>query len=163
MQMICAIMNRMYSFLNIDSIEWIYWYVREASTAIIVSNIALCYPLLRYVLKRTGLATSPTTDQSSEPPSFKRRFGLHKFSGMTGLSSFSKRTEDIRTESTDNITANDVSLEIWQSRQFVVEETAASDQARQIEQKESTIFGDTTGMVKVTVGTGSIEDLERGA
>jgi len=163
--MICAIMNRMYSFLNIDSIEWIYWYVREASTAIIVSNIALCYPLLRYILKRTGLATSVTTNQSSEPTQ-KRKFGLAKFSGLTGLSSFSKRTEDIGTESTDNITGNDVSLEIWQSRQFVVEETAATDPARHNGQdclKERTIFGDTTGVVKVTVGTGCDKDLERGA
>jgi hypothetical protein len=49
-QIACAIANRVYSFANIVSIQWIYWYVREASTAVIVSNIPNCYTLLRRIL-----------------------------------------------------------------------------------------------------------------
>ncbi|KAJ5385643.1 hypothetical protein N7509_008184 [Penicillium cosmopolitanum] len=49
-QIACAIGNRVYSFANIVSIQWIYWYVREASTAVIVANIPNCYTLLRRIL-----------------------------------------------------------------------------------------------------------------
>ncbi|KAH8651656.1 hypothetical protein BGZ61DRAFT_314413, partial [Ilyonectria robusta] len=44
---ISATLSRYYVFTEPDSILWIFWYVREASTAIIVANVPHLYALLR--------------------------------------------------------------------------------------------------------------------
>ncbi|KAK2608633.1 hypothetical protein QQS21_002862 [Conoideocrella luteorostrata] len=46
---IASVLNRYYCFAHPESILWIYWYVREASTAIIVTNVPHCYALPRKV------------------------------------------------------------------------------------------------------------------
>ena len=50
LQIIAATLNRYYCFVHPDDISWIFWYVREASTTIIVTNLPCCYNLMRYVL-----------------------------------------------------------------------------------------------------------------
>ena len=45
--MLSAILSKVASFENPFSSLWIFWYTREASTAIIVSNLPQCWVLLR--------------------------------------------------------------------------------------------------------------------
>ena len=47
-------MSRVYCFLHPDSILWIYWYVREASTAVIVVNVPNCFQLIKKATKIRG-------------------------------------------------------------------------------------------------------------
>lgn len=42
-----AILNKYYSFSETYGTEWIYWYIREAATAIIVANLPLTWTLLQ--------------------------------------------------------------------------------------------------------------------
>jgi hypothetical protein len=44
-KILASTLNRYYCFAHPDSIDWIYWYVREASTAVIVTNTPHCYAL----------------------------------------------------------------------------------------------------------------------
>ena len=44
---LCAILSKHLSFTQPFSAEWVYWYSREASTAVIVANMPYTWPLLR--------------------------------------------------------------------------------------------------------------------
>ena len=44
-------MSRVYCFLHPESILWIYWYLREASIAVIVVNLPNCFQLLKKTAK----------------------------------------------------------------------------------------------------------------
>lgn len=44
---IAAILNKIYSFTNPFGTEWVFWYVRESSTALIVANMPFVWGLPR--------------------------------------------------------------------------------------------------------------------
>jgi hypothetical protein len=46
-----AVLNKYYSFHHPFGSEWTYWYVRESSTAMIVSNLPFTWSLLRRIFK----------------------------------------------------------------------------------------------------------------
>jgi len=48
---LCAVLNKYYSFTQPFSPMWTFWYIREASTAIYVANMPMCWPLFRRVFK----------------------------------------------------------------------------------------------------------------
>lgn len=48
---LCATLNKYYSFSNPFSPQWTFWYIREASVAILIANIPNCWPLLRRLFK----------------------------------------------------------------------------------------------------------------
>lgn len=45
--MICAILSKYSSFTDPYAVEWVYWYCREASTIMIVSNMPYAWALIR--------------------------------------------------------------------------------------------------------------------
>jgi hypothetical protein len=47
--MLCAILSKRLSFTHPFSAEWVYWYCREASTAMIVANMPYSWALIRKV------------------------------------------------------------------------------------------------------------------
>jgi hypothetical protein len=49
--MACAIASKVSSFKDPYSVEWVYWYCREASTIIIVTNMPYAWGLIRKVFK----------------------------------------------------------------------------------------------------------------
>ncbi|KAH8673518.1 hypothetical protein BX600DRAFT_206826 [Xylariales sp. PMI_506] len=64
-----AILNKYYSFSETYGTDWIFWYIREAATAIITSCLPLCWTLMQRLFRvgsfngkssgqRTGEATS---------------------------------------------------------------------------------------------------------
>lgn len=48
---IAAILNKIYSFTQPYSTEWVYWYVRESSTALIVANLPFVWLFYRKVFR----------------------------------------------------------------------------------------------------------------
>ncbi|KAI0506398.1 hypothetical protein F5B22DRAFT_453168 [Xylaria bambusicola] len=59
-----AIANKYYSFTSPFASTWAYWYIRESSTALIVSNIPFLWTSVRFALRLTSSrgATSGKTD-----------------------------------------------------------------------------------------------------
>lgn len=47
--MICAILSKYSSFTNPFSVAWVYWYCREASTVMIVTNMPYAWTLIRRI------------------------------------------------------------------------------------------------------------------
>ncbi|KAK4940498.1 hypothetical protein LTR10_019372 [Elasticomyces elasticus] len=65
--MLCAILSKVSSFKHPYSSEWVYWYCREASTAMIVTNMPYSWGLLRKIFHvRSFLGGSDSTDQMQD-------------------------------------------------------------------------------------------------
>ena len=47
--MLLVIMNRVFNFVTPHSLVFLVWYNGEASTAVIIANIPLCWPLVRRI------------------------------------------------------------------------------------------------------------------
>ncbi|KAB8213254.1 hypothetical protein BDV33DRAFT_210386 [Aspergillus novoparasiticus] len=58
-QIICATLSKVYSFKDRFSPIWLFWYIREASTAICVANIPNCWSLARHILNLRSWTGSP--------------------------------------------------------------------------------------------------------
>lgn len=56
---VCAILNKIYSFTNPFGSEWVFWYVRESSTALIVANMPFVWSFYRRLL-HLGSGTKET-------------------------------------------------------------------------------------------------------
>lgn len=52
---LCAILNKYYSFTQPFGSEWTYWYVRESSTAILTANVPYVWALIRRVFSFRAL------------------------------------------------------------------------------------------------------------
>lgn len=67
--MLCAILSKQYSFNSPYSSTWVYWYCREASTAMIVSNMPYSWALIRRVFKLKSFFGDSSADrmQGGEP------------------------------------------------------------------------------------------------
>ncbi|KAK5625817.1 hypothetical protein RRF57_001533 [Xylaria bambusicola] len=63
-----AIANKYYSFTSPFASTWAYWYIRESSTALIVSNIPFLWTSVRFALRLTSSrgATSGKTDGAGD-------------------------------------------------------------------------------------------------
>jgi hypothetical protein len=67
--MLCAILSKNLSFNHPYSSEWVYWYCRESSTAMIVANMPYSWALIRKVFKlRSFLGDSATGHQQAGQP-----------------------------------------------------------------------------------------------
>lgn len=55
-----AVLNRYYNFSNPNSLVYAFWYVGESSTALMVANLPLCWPLLQWLL-----SAGPWTESGS--------------------------------------------------------------------------------------------------
>lgn len=60
---ICAILSKRLSFTNPYSAEWVYWYCREASTVMIVTNMPYSWALIRRVFKLKSFFTNSSDDR----------------------------------------------------------------------------------------------------
>ena len=66
-QILCAVLNKYYSFVHPFSPLWTFWYIREASTAILVANMPMCWALMRrlFNLRSFHSSTSVTLKVSA--------------------------------------------------------------------------------------------------
>jgi hypothetical protein len=62
--MLCAILSKRSSFVHPYSAEWVYWYCRESSTAMIVTNMPYSWALVRKVFKLRSFFGDSTAGRS---------------------------------------------------------------------------------------------------
>lgn len=67
--MLCAILSKRLSFTHPFSSEWVYWYCREASTAMIVANMPYSWALIRKLFHLRSFFGDSTADriQAGQP------------------------------------------------------------------------------------------------
>ncbi|ORY60269.1 uncharacterized protein BCR38DRAFT_375428 [Pseudomassariella vexata] len=70
-QILTAILNRYYNFSHPNDLSFMYWYVGEVSTAVIVANLPLCWPVLRIVIRGSSWSKQRSSDEL-EPPNNPR-------------------------------------------------------------------------------------------
>ncbi|TVY32772.1 hypothetical protein LSUB1_G007143 [Lachnellula subtilissima] len=61
---LCAVLNKYYSFANPFSPQWTFWYIREASTAIYVANMPMCWALIRRLFNLRSFMLSSNNSRS---------------------------------------------------------------------------------------------------
>ena len=64
---IAAILNKVYSFSDPFSDEWVYWYVRESSTALIVANLPFVWLFYRKIFRIRSSTASRRARYGSTP------------------------------------------------------------------------------------------------
>ncbi|KAG9228697.1 hypothetical protein BJ875DRAFT_228844 [Amylocarpus encephaloides] len=62
---ICAILNKFYSFNDPFSPMWTYWYIREASTALLVANLPMCWTLMRRLFNLRSFMNNSSEHESN--------------------------------------------------------------------------------------------------
>lgn len=136
---LCAVLNKYYSFAHPFSPMWTYWYIREASTAILVANMPMCWSLMRrlFNLRSFNGGTSGTRSKNTHTTPRTGTTGIgSKMHGMKSLTSNSGGSraergeiswwerEGVRSESEEYIvlepTKAAMPLEIWESKEFDV-------------------------------------------
>ena len=136
----CALLSKAYSFIYPYGLDWVFWYVREVSTAVIVANAPHLWPLcrrifnLRSFLHDTSRGTHSRSRRGTGPLQYDRD-GLR--SGNTAQAVASKNKGDgdhwfqmksskndstlSRTDSEERIISGKP-LEIYQNVQFRVDD-----------------------------------------
>ncbi|RYP71262.1 hypothetical protein DL771_004954 [Monosporascus sp. 5C6A] len=93
-----AILSKYYSFTEPFGAAWMFWYIRESSTAIITANLPLTYALLQAALRRCGLGSKLSNMRKSERSS-RYRSGY----GGTRLSSMPRAHEPAGFDASDSL------------------------------------------------------------
>jgi hypothetical protein len=68
LQILATILNRYYNFTNPNSIGYLNWYVGEVTTAVIVTNLPLTWPLIRKVFGLNDWSTDRGVGPIALPP-----------------------------------------------------------------------------------------------
>lgn len=146
---LCAALNKYYSFAHPFSPMWTFWYIREASTAVLVANMPMCWYLLRRIFNLKAFHTSSNGQRShSKSLPIATGYGGSTMSGnlQKGVSgtgdgdgmmidrkargrgdlSWWERNNSVlsRTESEEYFVpgkGKDLPLEIWERRQVDIE------------------------------------------
>jgi len=120
---------------------WTFWYIREASCALYVANMPMCWPLIRRLFNLRAFHSSNKTGTHPQYPEVPVYPNTKKIYGQDPLSSRHSRIGSggtgwwdreglARTESEENIIMSPsrpkMPLEIWESKQFDVEDSQSS-------------------------------------
>lgn len=65
-QIVCAILNKYYSFTQPFGSDWTFWYMRESSTALIAANLPLTWTLLQRTFNLKGFRDRYTSSRSGK-------------------------------------------------------------------------------------------------
>ncbi|TGO25308.1 hypothetical protein BPAE_0083g00410 [Botrytis paeoniae] len=119
---ISAAANKYYSFVHPFGVMWTYWYVREASTVMFVTNIPMCWPLARKLFGwRSWSGTSEGTKSKSRaaPKRYFTNATSSRFGNKRDNSMYRSESRDVIIHgSTQDGSA--IGLEIWESREVCV-------------------------------------------
>lgn len=131
-----AILNKFYSFTEPFGSAWVFWYVRESSTAILTANIPFTWTLLQRTFNIGSFAGSSRGRSRTTYQQFHH-------SNTATISRKPARQDDLeRNDSQEQI----VPLEIWQNVQLSVQ--------------TSTITKDKANATVTEVGSESISDAK---
>ncbi|KAF2014103.1 hypothetical protein BU24DRAFT_370800 [Aaosphaeria arxii CBS 175.79] len=139
---LAAILSKYYSLGSPYGTEWIYWYIREVSTAIISANLPLTWTLLQKIFgvsnfySRYGKSSQQRTGEPAGPNRFRSAYG--NLTSATREEHKQKKPDphaiDISpSESQEEInhTAHEIPLQIWQQRAVhITTEEVDSNKAR---------------------------------
>jgi hypothetical protein len=89
-KILCAILNKYYSFTQPFGSDWTFWYIRESSTAIIVGNLPLTWPLIRSIFNVRSFNGDSTNKHSRTTTAHFRSGGLRHVTEVT-----TRDTDDI--------------------------------------------------------------------
>ncbi|RYP06409.1 hypothetical protein DL765_009494 [Monosporascus sp. GIB2] len=131
-----AILSKYYSFTMPFAADWMFWYIRESSTAIITANLPLTYSLLQAALRQCGLGSKLSRRRKSERSS-RYRSGY----GGTRLNSIPRSHEPAAfglSDSQELITKPHglvLPLQIYQRHEVHVSTSAAEPQNGRLAQQ----------------------------
>ncbi|KAH2672580.1 hypothetical protein KXV92_003472 [Aspergillus fumigatus] len=115
---LCSILSKYYSISQPYGIKWLQWYVREAATAVIVSNIPQTWTLFRRLFNWKSFLQHSSYNRSQNKYTSRLDSSTVHLSRLRGNKSGVRSTVD-RSESGEHI-AREQPLEIWAHRQFHV-------------------------------------------
>ncbi|KAG6041428.1 hypothetical protein E4U41_004278 [Claviceps citrina] len=126
---LASTLNRYYCFAHPDSILWIFWYVREASTAIIVTNVPHCYALPRRILKlgsfgsmlRSKRARRDKHGAASDEPQPAANKSPTEHVLTNGKSGTSDSTENLAADQSSKPNPAGSTLQIWHRSEYGVD------------------------------------------
>ena len=147
-----AILNKYYSFTYPYGAEWTFWYTREISTAVLVTNIPHCWALLRRFFNLRSFLSGGTHNTASRsasvaprdtpgsPRERSQRSSMQN-AGHTNRAAMADNRWHPRTDSQEFITVplnmqgqpesnpprRNLPLEIWQNRVIEVRVDDATD------------------------------------
>ncbi|QIW97121.1 hypothetical protein AMS68_002639 [Peltaster fructicola] len=103
---IAAILNKIYSFTNPFGDEWVFWYVRESSTALIVANMPFVWGLYRKLpcFQLRTIHAKGTVDDLHSPRKQDGSFGM---SNVTKSKHSSSATDADFQAARANVTAEE--------------------------------------------------------
>ncbi|KAI9742911.1 MAG: hypothetical protein M1818_003640 [Claussenomyces sp. TS43310] len=70
---LCATLSKYYSFSRPFGSQWTFWYVREASVAILITNLPHCWPLFRRIFKLGALSANSGREEAADSNSGSSR------------------------------------------------------------------------------------------
>ncbi|KAF7959061.1 hypothetical protein EAE96_002578 [Botrytis aclada] len=121
---ISAAANKYYSFVHPFGVMWTYWYIREASTVMFVTNIPMCWPLARKLFGwRSWSGTSEGTKSKSRaaPKKYFTNATSSRFGNKRDNSMYRSESRDVIMHgSTHDRSEGAIGLEIWESREVSV-------------------------------------------
>ncbi|KAH7093578.1 hypothetical protein FB567DRAFT_411664, partial [Paraphoma chrysanthemicola] len=109
---IASILNSYYSFVNPYKQTWVFWYVRESSTAILVANLPFTWTILRELFDLgtfDGNNPPPWTYHSARTAQGRRTAQIHSQSARTAPHSRPHHASDLShgSQGTQNMTLVD--------------------------------------------------------
>ncbi|KAI0134293.1 hypothetical protein BJ170DRAFT_679196 [Xylariales sp. AK1849] len=115
-----AILNKYYSFSETFGTAWIFWYIREASTAIIVANLPFTWTLLQRLFSLRSFSGKSSGRGAGEGTSH-RRSAYGNLASRTREQERRQRAKDGTelsiTESQEQINQTGVPLKIYQKNE----------------------------------------------
>ena len=163
--MVCAILSKHLSFTQPFSAEWIYWYTREASTAMIVANMPYSWTIIRKIFRLKSFLhpSSSDTHRPSNALEGQRPSGaslpdargstLKSWAGKTILKRQKQDKQDSTTESIGPIMKN--------TNAFDMVDWNGHDENRKIDHSDSGCSFATKKSQQRDSRAGEIADVDR--
>ncbi|APA07083.1 hypothetical protein sscle_02g018530 [Sclerotinia sclerotiorum 1980 UF-70] len=119
-----AAANKYYSFANPFGIMWTYWYIREASTVMIITNMPMCWPLARKLFGLRSWSGSIERTKSKSKTSPKKYLSTiltgSKFGNKKENSAYRSESREGIFDVNAGVSGRSIGLEIWESREVSV-------------------------------------------
>ncbi|GAB7329995.1 hypothetical protein MBLNU13_g01690t1 [Cladosporium sp. NU13] len=131
---IAAILNKVYSFSDPFSDEWVYWYVRESSTALIVANLPFVWLFYRKIFRIRSSTASRRGRYGSTPNTATRISSIRRKSVKPDVPGARKNSDP----SDPNLEMGGISQAgIW-SDDMTIEEMLRGDVLSSVHAKDAT-------------------------
>ncbi|KAJ8070557.1 hypothetical protein OCU04_000931 [Sclerotinia nivalis] len=119
-----AAANKYHSFAHPFGIMWTYWYMREASTVMIITNIPMCWPLARKLFGFRSWSGSIERTKSKSKMTPKKYLSTiltgSKFGNKKDISTYRSESREGIFDGNAGTSGRSIGLEIWESREVSI-------------------------------------------